>query len=198
MHGASINVYPHKDGDSWLNRDLTWEQAMTKNETLVLGICGPVGVGKTLLIKRIQAMLSERYSLATLSDGVFTVKDLNYVPPLNMGLADELDQLRLSGKINLALIERPSRYLIPVDATLYLIDASASELQLTLSADLFLVNKIDLATYRGVDLGKLRAKIAAKQKQATILMTDLKDNQGVQNIICWIEKTLTKLQKEAR
>lgn len=172
---------------------------MTKNETLVLGICGPVGVGKTLLIKRIQEMLSERYSLATLSDGVFTVKDLNYVPPLlNIGLADELDQLRLSGKINLALIERPSRYLIPVDAMLYLIDASASELQLTLSADLFLINKIDLATYRGVDLAKLRAKIAAKQRQATILMTDLKDNQGVQNIICWIEKTLTKLQKEAR
>lgn len=171
---------------------------MTKNETLVLGICGPAGVGKTLLIKRIQAMLSERYSLATLSDGVFTVKDLNYVPPLNIGLADELDQLRLSGKISLALLERPSRYLIPVDATLYLIDANASDLRLTLDADLFLVNKIDLATYRGVDLAKLRAKIAAKQRQATILMTDLKDNQGVQNIICWIEKTLTKLQKEAR
>ncbi|MDE6376393.1 MAG: hypothetical protein K2L20_04445 [Ligilactobacillus sp.] len=171
---------------------------MTKNETLVLGICGSVGVGKTLLIKRIQEILSERYSLATLSDGVFTVKDLNYVPPLNIGLADELDQLRLSGKINLALIERPSRYLIPVDATLYLIDANANELRLTLNADLFLVNKIDLATYRGVDLAKLQAKIAAKQRQATILMTDLKDNQGVQNVICWIEKTLTKLQKEAR
>ncbi len=55
---------------------------MTKNKTLVLGICGPVGVGKTLLIQRIQEMLSERYSLATLSDGIFTVKDLNYVPPL--------------------------------------------------------------------------------------------------------------------
>ena len=55
---------------------------MTKNKTLVLGICGPVGVGKTLLIKRIQEMLSERYSLATLSDGIFTVKDLNYVSPL--------------------------------------------------------------------------------------------------------------------
>lgn len=105
---------------------------MTKNKTLVLGICGPVGVGKTLLIQRIQEMLSERYSLATLSDGIFTVKDLNYVSPLNIGLADELDQLRLSGKINLALIERPSRYLIPVDAMLYLIDASANELQLTL------------------------------------------------------------------
>lgn len=65
-----------------LNRYLTWGQAMTKNKTLVLGICGPVGVGKTLLIKRIQEMLSERYSLATLSDGIFTVKDLNYVPPL--------------------------------------------------------------------------------------------------------------------
>lgn len=63
---------------------------------------------------------------------------------------------------------------------------------------MFLVNKIDLATYRGVDLAKLRAEIAAKQRQATILMTDLKDNQGVQNVICWIEKTLTKLQKEAR
>ena len=105
---------------------------MTKNKTLVLGICGPVGVGKTLLIQRIQEMLSERYSLATLSDGIFIVKDLNYVSPLNIGLADELDQLRLSGKINLALIERPSRYLIPVDAMLYLIDASANELQLTL------------------------------------------------------------------
>ena len=33
-------------------------------------------------LSRIQAMLSERYSLATLSDGIFTVKDLNYVPPL--------------------------------------------------------------------------------------------------------------------
>lgn len=63
---------------------------------------------------------------------------------------------------------------------------------------MFLVNKIDLATYRGVDLAKLRAEIAAKQRQAAILMTDLKDNQGVQNVICWIEKTLTKLQKEAR
>ncbi|WP_076149579.1 hypothetical protein [Ligilactobacillus murinus] len=58
---------------------------MTKNETLVLGICGPVGVGKTLLIKRIQAMLSERYSLATLSGWCFYSKGSKLRPTFKYG-----------------------------------------------------------------------------------------------------------------
>ena len=104
---------------------------MTKTKTLTLGICGPKDVGKTLLIKRVtEISLAIRYTIATLTNGVFTVEKINYVPPTtleDMDLVDELNLLHLSGKIDLIFVERPELQpaKIKTDAVIYLLDASA-------------------------------------------------------------------------
>lgn len=76
---------------------------------------------------------------------------------------------------------------------IYLLDASAKSPRLPNLRGLILLNKIDLATYHRIDLATLQAQVAADQDQAEVLLTDLKDNQGLQNIVCWIEKNLENL-----
>ncbi|WP_456086105.1 hypothetical protein [Ligilactobacillus animalis] len=171
---------------------------MTKTKTLTLGICGPKDVGKTLLIKRVTEILAHRYTIATLTNGIFTVEKINYVPPTtleDMDLVDELNLLHLSGKIDLIFVERPELQpaKIKTDAVIYLLDASAKSPRLPNLRGLILLNKIDLATYHRIDLATLQAQVAADQDQAEVLLTDLKDNQGLQNIVCWIEKNLENL-----
>ena len=66
---------------------------MTKTKTLTLGICGPKDVGKILLIKRVTEILAHRYTIATLTNVVFTVEKINYVPPTTLDVTDPIHPL---------------------------------------------------------------------------------------------------------
>lgn len=174
---------------------------MTKKKTLTLGVCGPVDVGKTLLIKRVTELLAPKYTIVTFMNGVFTVEKINYqVSKITLAaneLVPELERLQLSDRIDVIFIEYPQLGLPKsrTDTLIYLLDASLAVPKLPRVSGLILLNKIDLATYHRRDLATLQTQVARTQPEAEILLTDLKANQGLRNIVCWIEKRLVALDQ---
>ena len=83
-----------------------------------------------------------------------------------------------------------------VDAWLFVIDVAGGEkvprkggpgIQ---TADLFVINKIDLAPLVGADLKVMDADTRAVRGNKPFVMTNLKDETGVNDIIAWIRREL--------
>ncbi len=90
-----------------------------------------------------------------------------------------------------------------VDAWLFVIDVAGGEkvprkggpgIQ---SADLFVINKIDLAPMVGADLRVMDADTRAVRGNKPFVMTNLKDGTGVADIVSWIKRELLLENVEA-
>jgi urease accessory protein len=90
-----------------------------------------------------------------------------------------------------------------VDAWLFVIDVAGGEkvprkggpgIQ---SADLFVINKIDLAPMVGADLRVMDADTRAVRGSKPFVMTNLKNGTGVADIIAWIRRELLLEDVEA-
>ncbi|MGJ7490260.1 urease accessory protein UreG [Variovorax sp. ZT4R33] len=80
------------------------------------------------------------------------------------------------------------------DLTIYVIDVAAGEKiprkggpGITKS-DLFIINKTDLAPYVGADLGVMEADTQRMRKQRPYVMTNLKTNTGLAQVVAFIEE----------
>ncbi|MGJ7484827.1 urease accessory protein UreG [Variovorax sp. LT2P21] len=80
------------------------------------------------------------------------------------------------------------------DLTIYVIDVAAGEKiprkggpGITKS-DLFIINKTDLAPYVGADLGVMEADTQRMRKQRPYVMTNLKTNTGLAEVVAFIEE----------
>lgn len=80
------------------------------------------------------------------------------------------------------------------DLTIYVIDVAAGEKiprkggpGITKS-DLFVINKTDLAPYVGADLGVMEADTQRMRKQRPYVMTNLKTNAGLAEVVAFIEE----------
>lgn len=50
--------------------------------SLKIGIAGPVGSGKTSLIESMTNLLKDKYSLAIVTNDIYTTEDANYLKKL--------------------------------------------------------------------------------------------------------------------
>lgn len=57
-----------------------------------------------------------------------------------------------------------------------------------IKSDLFIINKIDLAPYVGADLDVMRRDTLAFRKEKTFIFTNLKKDEGVNEVLSWIKK----------
>jgi len=80
------------------------------------------------------------------------------------------------------------------DLTIYVIDVAAGEKiprkggpGITKS-DLFIINKTDLAPHVGADLGVMEADTQRMRKQRPYVMTNLKTNSGLAEVVAFIEE----------
>jgi urease accessory protein len=80
------------------------------------------------------------------------------------------------------------------DLTIYVIDVAAGEKiprkggpGITKS-DLFVINKVDLAPYVGADLGVMEADTRRMRRDKPFVMTNLKAQQGVAEVVEFIER----------
>jgi urease accessory protein len=80
------------------------------------------------------------------------------------------------------------------DLTIYVIDVAAGEKiprkggpGITKS-DLFVINKTDLAPHVGADLGVMEADTKRMRKQRPYVMTNLKTNAGLAEVVSFIEE----------
>jgi urease accessory protein len=105
----------------------------------------------------------------------------------------DLDLMFLeSGGDNLAASFSPEL----VDASIYVIDVAGGDKVPRKGgpgvsrSDLLVINKIDLAPYVGASLEVMRRDAAAVRGDRPFVFTNLKDGQGVLEVIGWIEREL--------
>ena len=57
-----------------------------------------------------------------------------------------------------------------------------------IKSDLFIINKTYLAPYLGADLDVMRRDTLVFRKEKTFLFTNLKKDEGIQEVLNWIKK----------
>lgn len=191
-----------------------------------IGVGGPVGSGKTMLIERLTRKLNDEYNMAVITNDIYTKEDAQFMvknsvldkdriigvetggcphtairEDASMNLAaieklenrfnNELDMIFVeSGGDNLAATFSPEL----IDFSIYIIDVAEGEKiprkagQGMIKSDLFIINKIDLAKYVGADLDRMKSDSEMFRENGTFLFTNLKKDQGLDEVIDWIKK----------
>lgn len=194
-------------------------------KTVVIGVGGPVGSGKTLLIERLLRKLTQQFDVAVITNDIYTKEDANFLTKnsvlpedriigvetggcphtairedasMNFAAIEELERrfpnldiiFLESGGDNLAATFSPEL----VDFSIYIIDVAQGEKiprkagQGMIKSDLFIINKIDLAPYVGADLDVMKKDTSVFRKENTFLFTDLKQQDGLDQVEEWIRK----------
>ncbi|MBN9065185.1 MAG: urease accessory protein UreG [Rhizobiales bacterium] len=171
----------------------------SQNGPLRVGIGGPVGVGKTTLTEMLCKAMRDRYSVAVVTNDIFTKEDqliLNRVQALPEERIIGVETggcphtaIREDASINLAATFSPDL----ADLSIYMIDVAAGEKiprkggpGITRS-DLLVINKMDLAPYVGADLEIMRADTLHQRDGKPFVFTDMRRRQGLELIIDFIE-----------
>lgn len=193
-------------------------------KSVIIGVGGPVGAGKTLLIERLVRAMSKDYEIGVVTNDIYTKEDALFLaknsvlPPeritgvetggcphtairedasMNEAALNELqrkfdlDILFLeSGGDNLAATFSPDL----VNFSIYVIDVAQGEKiprkagAGMIKSDLFIINKVDLAPYVGADLDIMEQDTKHFRKNKDFYFTNLKTDNGLSNVINWIEQ----------
>ena len=192
---------------------------------VIIGVGGPVGSGKTLLIERITRLAKDEYKFAVITNDIYTKEDAKFLVKNSVLSEDRVigvetggcphTAIREDASMNFAAIEEmKSRFndldiiflesggdnlaatFSPdlVDFSIYIIDVAQGEKipriagQGMIKSDLFIINKIDLAPYVGADLDVMRRDTLTFRKEKTFIFTNLKKDEGVNEVLSWIKK----------
>ena len=192
---------------------------------VIIGVGGPVGSGKTLLIERITRLVKDEYNCAVITNDIYTKEDAKFLVKNSVLSEDRVigvetggcphTAIREDASMNFAAIEEmKSRFsdldiiflesggdnlaatFSPdlVDFSIYIIDVAQGEKiprkagQGMIKSDLFIINKIDLAPYVGADLEVMRRDTLTFRKEKTFIFTNLKKDEGVNEVLTWIKK----------
>ena len=190
-----------------------------------IGIGGPVGAGKTLLVEKLTRAMHESYEMAVITNDIYTKEDAKFLihngilpaeriigvetggcphtairedASMNFAAIDELNAAHQnldlifieSGGDNLAATFSPEL----VDFSIYIIDVAQGEKiprkggQGMIKADLFIINKTDLAPYVGASLEVMAKDTLATRGEKAFVFTNLKAEEGLAEVVEWIKK----------
>ena len=191
-----------------------------------IGVGGPVGSCKTMLIERLTRAMHDDYSMAVITNDIYTKEDAEFMvknsvldedriigvetggcphtairedASMNLAAIDELEE-RFDDELDIIFVESGGDNLAAtfspelVDFSIYIIDVAEGEKiprkagQGMIKSDLFIINKIDLAKYVGADLERMKSDSEMFRSDGTFLFTNLKKDEGLQDVIAWIKK----------
>ena len=191
--------------------------------TVTIGVGGPVGSGKTALLDSLCKRLRQQYSLAVITNDIYTHEDAEFLMrsgalPIERicGVQtggcphtairedtsinhEALDAMRArfpdvqilfleSGGDNLAASFSPEL----VDVSIYVVDVAGGDKVPrkggpgVTRSDLLVINKTDLATHVGADLGVMQRDAEKIRQGKPIVFTNLKRGDGLDDVVAWI------------
>lgn len=190
-----------------------------------IGVGGPVGSGKTMLIEKLTRRMLNEYEMAVVTNDIYTKEDAEFLIrngklPSNRVIGVETGgcphtAIREDVSMNLEAVEYlmerfPFLDLIFIesggdnlaasfspelaDFFIYVIDVAAGDKiprkggpGITRS-DLLVINKIDLAPMVGADLKVMERDAKKMRGNHPFIFTNLKKEDGLEEIIKWIKK----------
>jgi urease accessory protein len=196
---------------------------MNKLPALRIGVGGPVGSGKTALLEMLCKTMRDQYSLAVVTNDIYTKEDQRILTESGALPAERIIGVETGGCPHTAIREDASMNLSAIDdlsdkfpdldiifvesggdnlsatfspeladLTVYVIDVAEGEKiprkggpGITKS-DFLVINKIDLAPYVGASLEIMEKDTRRMRPQGNWCFTNLKQRQGLQNIIDFI------------
>ena len=117
---------------------------MSERKYIKIGIAGPVGSGKTALIERLSRKMSDRYSLAVITNDIYTKEDAEFLTKNSLLPADRIIGVETGGCPHTAIREDASMNLEAVDemaqrfpdVEIIFIESGGDNLSATFSPDL--------------------------------------------------------------
>ncbi len=117
---------------------------MTERNYIKIGVAGPVGSGKTALIERLSRAMSKEYSLAVITNDIYTKEDAEYLTQNSLLPAERIIGVETGGCPHTAIREDASMNLEAVeematripDVQIIFIESGGDNLSATFSPDL--------------------------------------------------------------
>lgn len=117
---------------------------MTERNYIKIGVAGPVGSGKTALIERLSRAMSKEYSLAVITNDIYTKEDAEYLTKNSLLPAERIIGVETGGCPHTAIREDASMNLEAVeemaaripDVQIIFIESGGDNLSATFSPDL--------------------------------------------------------------
>ena len=117
---------------------------MTERNYIKIGIAGPVGSGKTALIERLSRAMSKEYSLAVITNDIYTKEDAEFLTQNSLLPAERIIGVETGGCPHTAIREDASMNLEAVeematripDVQIIFIESGGDNLYATFSPDL--------------------------------------------------------------
>ncbi len=211
------DVYKANDKIAEKNR-----KKLDKHQVFSVNIMGAIGSGKTTLIEEAIRQLKDKYKIAVIAGDVIAEMDSSRfrkleVPtiPVNTGKECHLDAKLVEkalGEIDLdntelLLIENVGNLICPVDFKLgehlRVVVVSVTEgddiilkhPMIFKTAELAIINKIDIADAVNVDAEKMREDILSLNPNVPVILTSKHDWESLETWIDFIELGVKKAQK---
>ena len=230
-HGHTHEIMDHP-GHFEL-RELVRNDRDYAKRQFTVGIGGPVGSGKTAIVKALCEKLRDKLSIGVVTNDIFTKEDAEFLTKhqaldpdriiavetggcphaaIREDISMNLEALnvlmnRFNGKIDFLFLESGGDNLAAhysrelADYSIYVIDVSGGDKiprkggpGITQS-DLLIINKTDLAEIIGADLEVMKQDAKKMRGQGPTLLTQAKNDLGINNIINHILKAKAETVK---
>ncbi|KAK6133581.1 hypothetical protein DH2020_032710 [Rehmannia glutinosa] len=165
-----------------VNRDFN-ERAFT------VGIGGPVGTGKTALMLALCVILRDQYSLAAVTNDIFTKEDGEFLIKHGALPEERIRAVETGGCPHAAIREDISINLGPLEelsnlykADILLCESGGGGPGIT-QADLLVINKTDIAAAIGADLSVMERDALRMRDGGPFVFAQVKHGVGVKQIV---------------
>ena len=174
---------------------------MTRLQPLRVGVAGPVGSGKTALVDALCKLLRDRFEIAVVTNDIYTKEDAQFLVRSGALAEERIVGVETGGCPHTAIREDASINLDAVEALaarfpmldLVIIESGGDKIPrkggpgITRS-DLLVINKTDLAPHVGASLEVMDRDARKMRGERPFLFTNLKIDQGVAEIVAFIER----------
>jgi urease accessory protein len=160
---------------------------MSQNGPLRVGIGGPVGAGKTTLTEKLCRAMSGRYSVAVITNDIYTSEDADYLTRVQALPSERIRGVETGGCPHTAIREDASINLAAVadlkarfaDLDLILIESGGDNLAATFSPELADLTVYVIDTAAGQDIPRKKGPGLARSDLLVVNKVDLAPHVGV-------------------